>query len=533
MSREGDSGEIKNLLLRLVKTVEELKSAFGPLVKGQDYAKNALEAHNDVIQELMGATVTLKREQETLHKELDELKDYSVDHKLFQELEDRVKTLEIASLSRVVRKLKLSKEIGKTELGELESLVERKPEDPDLWLTLGLVYFKKDQIKKSLECFTKVIQIDSKNVHAWCSKGVALGELKKYDEALKAFQTARKLSECPIIFRHEAYTMALMDKKERALELVDLAIQGDKEDGVSWALKGRILKELDRDMEALGCLEKALELQPNLDVALTDKGAILSTLGPEYYKDALNCFNKVVQLTGGSEAWHNKGLMLLRLDREKEALECFDKAIELEETACSYCGRGVSKQALGDTLGALKDFSRAQEIGIPEDCTIFYASKSLVLEKLERYEEALKIVEKGLTIRSDVRELWIQKASVLVDLEKPDEAKKCIETAVKLQPTDALDLNNIAYALYELGEPSQALDFSQEAVKKRPNAGNLDTLACVLSELGRHEEALQSFEKALELRVSDTDITWSALEKLYSKMGKKEQAERIRKEHLK
>jgi len=532
MSKIEDSQETKKLILKILKTIEELKATVSPLIKEQDYAQKALKTHADALEDLIGALVTLKKDQEIIQRVLSELKDYSVDPKLYQELEDRISRLENVSISKIVEKVKLRKKIPESELRELEFFVKRKPKEPSLWLILGIIYYKKDRIEKALECFDKAIQIDSENVHAWCSRGTALQRLGKHEEAFETFETARKFAECPIIFRYEAYSMAVLGKTEEALNLVNLAIQGDKEDAISWSLKGRILSEMGRDMEALGCIEKALELQPDLGVALSDKGIILMNLGPQYYEEAFNYLDKAVQLIPKSPvSWHNKGVALHKLGRDEEAIECFNKTIELDpKSSCAYCYRGICKAHLGNMLGALEDFNKAVEIGLREDCTDFYVCKASTLRALERYEEALKDVNDGLMIDSKKPELWLEKTWILVKLERIDEAKKHIETAIQIEPTGLHALNGIAYSLYLVGEYSKALDFANKVIQKEPNdASYLDTLACILYKLGQDENALETFKKALELRKSDMEVTWPVLAELYNKMGKSEEAKEAKK----
>lgn len=47
-------------------------------------------------------------------------------------------------------------------------------------------------------------------------------------------------------------------------------------------------------------------------------------------KDALDCYNKVIELdSNNSEAFLNKGFVLINLQREQEAFICFENAIRI------------------------------------------------------------------------------------------------------------------------------------------------------------------------------------------------------------
>lgn len=66
----------------------------------------------------------------------------------------------------------------------------------------------------------------------------------------------------------------------------------------------------------------------NYDASLFCKGLDLGHFG--MYNEALNCFEKVIQLDPSYDrAWSYKGLCLTCLERFKEALNCYDKVIEL------------------------------------------------------------------------------------------------------------------------------------------------------------------------------------------------------------
>jgi len=535
VSSEEPSEEVKTVILKLLKTAEELKMSIGPLIKDQNYAQKALEVHESTLRELMDATVTLKGSQETIQKDLAKIKDYTVDPTLFKELEGRIRKLENVFLSQVVEKVGRAEKVPESEFKEFKAIAE-KQDDSDLWITLGLIYHQRNQNQEALERFEKAIRSEEKNVHAWCLKAEMLQVVGKHEEALKVFDKAGELSKCPVILRHQAYSTAVLGKKEQALDLIDRAIQGDETDAVSWALKGRILTELDRTTEALGCLEKALELKPNLAVALEDKAIILSGLGPNYYEEALNCFEKATQADPNStEVWFNKGLALQQLHRDEESIKSFDRAIVLDpKNSCAYCARGMSKSNLGNPLDALEDLNKALKIGLQEECHLFYSCRASVLQLLKRDEEALEDLTKALSIEPGSTYSLLMKASLLARSNKPDEARKCVESVIQSQPTDSRHLNALAYTLYELGEPERALDFAKKALEKEPDRViYIDTLACILSRLGQNQDSLQLFERALKLRKNDGQITWSELADVYEKSGREEEAKGVREKHVK
>jgi tetratricopeptide (TPR) repeat protein len=89
-------------------------------------------------------------------------------------------------------------------------------------------YYKKDH-EKALECYNKVLEIDPNLANAWGNKGIALGELERYNEAIECYN--------------------------KVLEI-------DPKDDRAWYNKGLALRNLKKYNEAIECYDKALEIDP-------------------------------------------------------------------------------------------------------------------------------------------------------------------------------------------------------------------------------------------------------------------------------
>ena len=101
--------------------------------------------------------------------------------------------------------------------------------------------------------------------------------------------------------------------------------------------------------------------QPRDLKAFNNKGVIFLDL--EKFKEAIDCFDKIIEIKDDSaDAWYKKGLALFLLDEKEKALECFDKAL---------------------ALNPYKKF-----IWIPKGLTLFH---------LGRFEEASDAFKKGET----------------------------------------------------------------------------------------------------------------------------------------
>src|SRR5947209_4084579 len=66
-----------------------------------------------------------------------------------------------------------------------------------------------------------------------------------------------------------------------------------------------------------------------------------------------------------------RGLMLYEQGRYRRALAAFDEAVREQPSAAAYTNRGTTRIRLGDTAGAIADFTSALTLA-PDDAEIFF-----------------------------------------------------------------------------------------------------------------------------------------------------------------
>jgi tetratricopeptide (TPR) repeat protein len=85
------------------------------------------------------------------------------------------------------------------------------------------------------------------------------------------------------------------------------------------------LAEEDRQAK-VRYLSKALQLNPAYHPAWGMKGNALFELGK--YDDAIECFDKSLELHPSALVWYRKGLCCYHKGRREESLQCFGKALK-------------------------------------------------------------------------------------------------------------------------------------------------------------------------------------------------------------
>jgi len=145
---------------------------------------------------------------------------------------------------------------------------------------------------EALKCWKKSIEIDDNQVDSWLTKkdqffsnyigydnsvisrilsaklsgkGMALGFLKKYDEALECSNKALELDSKNIDnLNIKTWALNGLKRYDEALECSNKALEIDSNNAWSFANKSWALNGLKRYDEALECSNKTLELDSNV-----------------------------------------------------------------------------------------------------------------------------------------------------------------------------------------------------------------------------------------------------------------------------
>ena len=85
------------------------------------------------------------------------------------------------------------------------------------------------------------------------------------------------------------------------------------------------------------------------------------------------------------------------------------------------------------------------------------------------------------------------------------EAKTMIEKAVKQEPENAAFLDSLAWVLFKLNQPKEALEFQLKALKfqKEPDATLHDHLGDIYAALNQSDKARAQWELSLSIEPSD------------------------------
>jgi tetratricopeptide (TPR) repeat protein len=213
-----------------------------------------------------------------------------------------------------------------TELGRNEEAVEcfDKALEIDLgqpwaWLYLVSRWRSLDCLgrrKEALACLDKVLEIDPNNRDAYVTLGACFGLMGMYEKAIECYDKALKMNNpfINLVKGIPLYTPIPSDKDILCM---------------IHSFKGHSFLQVGKPDEAISCLNKVLESNPDDIFALYEKGKVFVEL--RKYSEAVDCYDHVLKIDSNrGDVWYYKGTALIKLSRrDDDAQYCFDKAKKL------------------------------------------------------------------------------------------------------------------------------------------------------------------------------------------------------------
>lgn len=192
----------------------------------------------------------------------------------------------------------------------------------------------------------------AESAEAHYSRGAALKEQKRFDEALAAFDEAIALKpDYAEAHNGRGIVLVNLNRPAEALSGFRRAIALKPGYAEAYNNSGLVLQDLKRFDDALANFDRALALQPENARLYNNRGTTLHEA--ERLDDALSSYDRAIALKGDyAEAHYNRGIALQDLQRLDEALAAFDAAVALKpDYAAAYNNRGI----------VLQDFKRLDE----------------------------------------------------------------------------------------------------------------------------------------------------------------------------
>ncbi|MDB9452718.1 tetratricopeptide repeat-containing serine protease family protein, partial [Dolichospermum circinale] len=218
---------------------------------------------------------------------------------------------------------------------------------------------------KSIQTAILSVDVSQSNTTAsqWLARGNQLWRLRRYPEAIQAFDEAIKQKPKFIHLAYYGKGLALgwSGKGSEAITALELAVKFKPDFVPAWDDLSVAYRESNQLDKALAAINQAIQLQPNNPNLYNQKYVVLSDL--KRYREAEAAINKAIELSPRAAFYTNRGNVRNDLGDKPGAIDDYTQAIKINPNdAQAYSNRGNVRYELGDKQGAIDDYTQAIKI---------------------------------------------------------------------------------------------------------------------------------------------------------------------------
>ena len=133
------------------------------------------------------------------------------------------------------------------------------------WSNKAVLYHKCNDLQQALECYGNAMKLDSEDIYPVIGKAKIYMELNDFDKAEDYFDLADEIDSTDLEYLTERgkYMMFVEDYK-KAVRYFDKCLRYNDKLAFVWMFKSMALKELNHDYEAELCVDRAIEIDPEI-----------------------------------------------------------------------------------------------------------------------------------------------------------------------------------------------------------------------------------------------------------------------------
>ena len=268
-------------------------------------------------------------------------------------------------------------------------------------------------------------------------------------------------------------------------------------------LLGVISSQRGNHFYARRLMESSAALEPDNPDVLANLAHVLFYLGQ--YEESLKHCDESLALQPGNPICHmTRGKALRFLGRYEQAIASLDESLRLKpDLAEAYMHRGFCQHKQQQLQKAVDDYDNALRLR-PQNAEAL-SNRGHALFALERQAEALQSIESALQIFPDYPEALYHMGLIKQQEKKFDEALAFYSRAVKINPSYHQALVRLAFVMHKLKMlPQESLAILDRALLVNPNdVDSLRARAGILSGLKLVNQSLADYDRAIALEPND------------------------------
>jgi tetratricopeptide (TPR) repeat protein/S1-C subfamily serine protease len=367
------------------------------------------------------------------------------------------------------------------------------------WLERGNQLWRLRRYSEAIQAFEAAIKQKPKFIHlAYYGKGLALGSSGKYPEAITALQQAVQ-SQPDFVPAWDNLSLVYRESNQldKALAAINQAIQLQPNNPNLYNQKYLVLRDLKRYREAAAAINKAIELSPRA-AFYNNRGNVRDDLGDK--PGAIDDFNLAIKFNPNyAPAYNNRGIVRNDLGDKPGAIDDYTLAIKFNPNlAEAYYNRGIVRNELGDKPGAIDDYTQA--IKFNPNYALAYYNRGIVRYELGDKQGAIDDFNQAIKINPNLAQAYNNRGNVRDELGDKQGAIDDYNQAIKINPNLAQAYNNRGNVRDELGDKQGAIDDYNQAIKINPNyALAYNNRGITRNELGDKQGAIDDFNQAIKI----------------------------------
>lgn len=327
--------------------------------------------------------------------------------------------------------------------------------------------------KKALETAILETEIAQGNTTAqmWLERGNQLWRLKRYDEAIAAFEKAIALNPEFVHLAHHGKGLALYRQRKysAALASFELATTLNPNYSAAFSWKSLSLQELNRWNQALVAIQGAIALQEHNPTYHNSKGNILS--GLKQYPAAITAYDRAIKISPRSSFYRSRALTYLESEQPKLALADYNRAVELDPKS-----------------------------------SIVYLARSGFYDEQGQPELALADLNQSIKLNPNYGDGYNDRGLLYQNRQQDDLALADFNQAIAIEPNKIYAYNNRGWLYYRQGQLELALTDFNRAVEIDPNQADVyNNRGLVYKQQDRLDLALADYNQAIKLDSSSSD----------------------------
>lgn len=408
----------------------------------------------------------------------------------------------------------------------------------EIYQLRGATYAQIGEYQKALDDYTTAIKKDKKNADAYADRAELYSQMENYAAALADYKSANKLAPTNDLYLVEIARCTLqLGKYEEARIMLNSLTLLYPYNAEAWRLSavlaiqsGETTKFIDQYIRYLNLgynqtgrfgttdiLIAAADTQyPYLLNAVSEQISDLTGypqlfymgvririyMAKEYYADAIKDLDMMERMEGSADPFVlvNRAECYQNLYQYRKAIADYDAMLKTNtEYGYGYTGRGMCYQSIGDYASAVNDYSYVIQ-HFPGNAAFGYYLRAIAQWEQKRYDDAFSDISRCIEL-SPVAGAYIWRGHLELIQGDTVQAKVDFEQVLAMDTTIVGSVRQ--YALHYLGQDTEALVWMDSILVAEPTKGNYYDAACLNALMGRSEQALNAFEKALSLGYRD------------------------------